>query len=348
LAKCYIRQIFNGVKKFLLFLFSLLIGAGLFFWIGKVVGWQEIKKAFLVFTGWQGIVILALTSLMALIGTWKWKEILKGQGLKISFKNLLNPYLAGFSIMFLAPILVWAGEIFRAYVLKEKNSVSWTKGMASVIIDRILEWTTNLVVIFFGALFFLYKIGLPSRNIAIIFGGVFLVFVIGISFFYFKTFKRESMAKALIKIFNNRLDSQPLEIEKEIFDFFRPKKISMWKAVGISFLRATIMYFRTWFLIIFLGKNIGAFAALSILGFTYLAAMIPIPTALGSHEAIQTFAFNSLKLGLPTATAFTMIIRGAELLMALFGVIILFHFGVRTIKKMFFKKIDNFTNKYEI
>ena len=101
------------------------------------------------------------------------------------------------------------------------------------------------------------------------------------------------------------------------------------------------MYSRVWFLIIFLGKEISTLSALSILGFTYLAVMIPIPTALGSHEAIQTFAFNSLGLGVSTATAFTMIIRGAELIIALTGVAILFQLGIILLRKALFKKIDN-------
>ena len=105
------------------------------------------------------------------------------------------------------------------------------------------------------------------------------------------------------------------------------------------------MYFRAWLLILFLGKSIGALPVLSVLGFTYLAVMIPIPTALGSHEAIQTFAFNSLGLGASTATAFTMIIRVAELFIALAGVIILFRLGVILIKDVLFKKINAFTDK---
>lgn len=191
------------MKKFLLFLISLLIGIGLFFWIIKTVGWQEIKNAFLVFTGWHGLVIFGLTLLMMLIGNWKWKEILKGENIKTSFRELFRPYLAGFAVMFLAPILLLAGEIFRGYILKAKNFVPWSKGMASVFIDRITEWTANLVVIFFGILFFLYTIGLPPRNLGIIFGGAFLLFAFGISIFYFKTIKRESMAKISFKNFRS-------------------------------------------------------------------------------------------------------------------------------------------------
>lgn len=324
---------------------SLSVGMGLFIWIGKIVGWQEIKNAFLVFTGWQGLVIFGLTLLMMLIGNWKWKEILKGENIKTSFRELFRPYLAGFAVMFLAPILLLAGEIFRGYILKAKNFVPWSKGMASVFIDRITEWTANLVVIFFGILFFLYTIGLPPRNLGIIFGGAFLLFAFGISIFYFKTIKRESMAKSLLRILGlERLNhaNSILDIEKEIFNFFKPKKIAMWKVFSLSFLRALVMYFRTWFLVIFLGKSITSLPALSILGFTYLAAMIPIPTALGSHEAIQTFAFSSLGLGGGTATAFTMIIRGAELIIALVGVVILFRLGIDLLKNTLFKKLNNF------
>jgi len=326
-------------------LVSLSVGMGLFIWIGKIVGWQEIKNAFLVFTGWQGLVIFGLTLLMMLIGNWKWKEILKGENIKTSFRELFRPYLAGFAVMFLAPILLLAGEIFRGYILKAKNFVPWSKGMASVFIDRITEWTANLVVIFFGILFFLYTIGLPPRNLGIIFGGAFLLFAFGISIFYFKTIKRESMAKSLLRILGlERLNhaNSILDIEKEIFNFFKPKKIAMWKVFSLSFLRALVMYFRTWFLVIFLGKSITSLPALSILGFTYLAAMIPIPTALGSHEAIQTFAFSSLGLGGGTATAFTMIIRGAELIIALVGVVILFRLGIDLLKNTLFKKLNNF------
>ena len=330
------------MKKFLLFLVSLLIGIGLFVWIGKTVGWQEIRNAFLVFTGWQGLVILALTILMALVGNWKWKEILRGENVKISFQELFKPYLAGFSIMFLAPILLLGGEFFRGYVLKEQKAIPWSKGMASVFIDRIIEWTANLLVIFLGVLFFLYTIGLPPRNLAIIFGGTFLFFAIGIFLFYFKTIKRESMVRFFLRILNleryNHANSI-LDIEKEIFDFFKPKKMAMWRGFGLSFLRAAAMYLRAWLLILFLGKTTGGLSALSILGFTYLAAMIPIPTALGSHEAIQTFGFNSLGLGASTATAFTMIIRGAELIVALIGVIILYRLGVGLIRNTLFKKI---------
>ena len=92
----------------------------------------------------------------------------------------------------------------------------------------------------------------------------------------------------------------------------------------LSFVRAIVMHVRTWLLIIFLGAKIAILPALSIFGFSLLAVIIPIPAALGSHEAVQVFAFNSLDLNISLATAFTLIIRASETILALIGLIILF------------------------
>jgi uncharacterized protein (TIRG00374 family) len=331
------------MKKFLFFLISLILGVALFLWTVNFVGLEEIKSAFLVFAGWQGVVIFSLTFLMMMVGAWKWKEILKEEGVNVSFQDLFKTYLAGFSVMFLAPALFWVSELFRSYTLKKRKQVPWSKAMASVIIDRILEWTTILITILFGSIFFLSNIGLPSKELGIAFGLVFFFFAIGICLFYFKIFRKESIAKTFGKILNGEINQEPLETEKEIFNFFKLQKQGMWKGFALSFLKVAIACLRGWILIIFLGKEISYLSALSILSFTYLAAMIPIPTSLGSHEAIQSFAFNSLGLGIPTATAFTMIIRTAELLVALLGLFFLFRFGTLFLKSFVFPKIKKLT-----
>lgn len=336
------------MKKLILLIISFMVGIGLFIWIAKTVGWQEIKNSFSVFTGTNGLIIFVLTLLIMLIGNWKWQEILKGEGVRVSFWSLFKPFLAGFSVMFLAPILLWAGEIFRSYLLKRNNDVPWTKGLTSVIIDRILEWTANLAVILFGVIIFLLTIGFPPTNLAIIFGGVFLFFVLGISFFYLRTFRRKSMVKIAFRLFglkNIKDDNVVLQAEKGMFDFFRLENKTFWTSFILSFLRAGVMYIRAGLLIFFLGRSIGALPVLSILGFNYLAVMIPIPAALGSHEAIQTFAFNSLGLRISTATAFTMIIRGVELIIALAGVAMIFRYGVIIIKDNLFNKVDRLADK---
>ena len=319
------------MKKFFLFLIFSFIGIGLYVWIGKVIGLGEMKKFLQAFNVYQAAIIFGLTFLIALIGIWRWREILKESGVRISFIALLKPYFGGFAIVFLVPMVLLGGEILRAYILKKKNGVSWIKGLASIITDRILEWTVNFIIIFLGACYFLFKIGLPPKSLGIIFGLFFLLLAIAIFFFYSRVFKKESVVRFFLDTNNKKV----LAAEEDVFKFFKFRKKAVWKGLGLSFLRAGAMALRVWVLIYFLEGSIGYLIAFSILGFSYLAALIPIPTALGSHEVIQIFAFNSFGLRTGAAAAFTMIIRGAELLLALGGLAILFQLGIKVFKGTF-------------
>lgn len=334
------------MRKILLFFTSLFIGIGLLVWIIRFIGWKEIESAFLVFTGWHGIIILLLTALMLFIGMWKWKVILKSQGYDLSNRNLTAPYLTGFSLVYLFPMVIFGGEIFKGYILKEKFSVPWKNGITSIIIDKIIETTSFLIAMFAGLAFFLLKIGLPPRNLGIILAGIFVFFSAGIGFFYFKSFRKESIARLFIKFLNHNrfLKEDVIGIEKEIFNFFKPKRRAFWEGMGLSVLRVIITWFRCWVLILFLGKNIAALSALSILGFYYFALMIPIPAALGSHEVVQIFSFGALGLGASLAPAFTMIQRGAELILAFVGMAIFFRLGMGLLQTVLFRKIENFIN----
>ena len=338
------------MKKIAALFISFFIGIALFLWVLDKIGIEALKAAFAPFSLWQGLVILAVSLLMALCGTWKWKEILKGEGEEISMRDLIKPYLAGFSVMFLASIMVFVGEVFRAYSLKEKNSIPWSKGMASVIIDRVFEWTSNLTIVLFGMLFFLFNIGLPPENLAIIFGITFLAFVLVIAYFYIKVFKKESLIEVVMDLIGGRKlreDHSFFEIEKEMFAFFKLENSHMWKSLALSYLRAAIMFLRVWLLIIFLGKSAGFLAVLSILGFSYLAAMTPIPTSLGSHEALQAFSFEAFGLGLPASTAFTMIMRGADVIIALAGIAVLFHLSFQMINNFVAERIKIIQERIE-
>ncbi|MDP3990839.1 MAG: lysylphosphatidylglycerol synthase transmembrane domain-containing protein [Candidatus Nealsonbacteria bacterium] len=330
------------MKRVIFFFISLLVGVVLLLWVTNTVGRQEIQSSFLIFTGWHGIVILFLSFLIILIGTWKWKSILKSQGYSLSLKQLFGPYLAGFSMGYLFQIILVGGEVFRSYILKEKHLVPWQKAAASVVIDKVLDGTGFFISILAGLIYFLLKIGLPPRDLGIIFGGVLFILFILIGVFYFKSFKKESIVRPIIKLFNTKsvVNGDILEIEREAFSYFKFRNPAFWQGLGLSFLRVLITWLRCWILVLFLGKAIGFLPALSILGFYYIAMLIPIPADLGIHELIQVFGFSALGFEASIAPAFTMIQRGAQLILALAGIIIFFKLGIGLLRAFFFRKIE--------
>jgi glycosyltransferase 2 family protein len=319
-----------ATKQKLLLIFSFLLGLAIFIWLGRIIGWGEIGSAFSVFTGWQGLVIIALSFLIAIVGNWRWKEILKDSGVEVSFFQLFKIYLGGYAMMYLFPVLVWGGEAFRVYGLGKEKNLSWKKTFSSVITERILEWTANIIVIFLGLGFFLYKVYLPPKELIIVFGVALLFFIFILSYFYVKALGKKSIVREIVKIFAGKEVSDGngmIAVENDVFNFFQLKNHSFKKGIAISVLRALVMQARGWILILFLGKWIGFFPSLSVLGFTYLSSMIPIPTSLGAHEAVQFYAFTSLGLTASMATAFTMIIRTGEIFVCSVGLIFLIRTG---------------------
>lgn len=330
------------MRTFLFFLISLALGLALFAWAISFIGWPAVREAFTIFWGWQGMVVLGLTAFALAVGNWRWKEILKEKDVRISFWELSKSYLAGFSVMFLAPVILFGGEVFRTYALKKKNGIAWRKGISSVFVDRILEFTTNLLVIISAIIIFFLVNGFPSPKLATIFLGVPIFFGGIIFVFYFKAFKKESLLRFLFKLLGLRPDNSPngiLNVESEVFDFFKKNKKPVLKVFGLSFLRSGLIYLRAVFLISFLGVKLSWLPALSIIGFNYLALMIPIPAALGSHELIQASVFRYFGSGGAPAAAFAMMVRGAELILALLGILFLFKLGAGIFKGLLFRKL---------
>ena len=336
------------MKKILFFLVSLAIGTGLLIWTTRFIGWDEIKSAFQVFSFKAGMTILFLTILASLIRAWRWKTILKSQGYNVRVLNALEYYLSGVAIAFFMPMVLLGGEIFRGYDLKEKYGMPWSKSIASVVIDRVLELTVYAIATIFGLIFFLTYTSLPSyRTGIIIFLAVFLVVAL-ISLFYFKSYKRESIIHFFLKKFNakgsNGADTA-IEVEREVFQYFHPNKKLIWQGLGLSLLVELVLWARTFLLILFLGKNIGVLLTFSILSFSSLALIFPIPAALGSHDAVQSFVFTTLGLGAGTGAAFVLVIRGAELTLALIGLFFFFKFGAERLQSLLLKKIGKLFNR---
>ena len=335
------------MRKFFLFLISLLIGVLLFGYVIKSVGWTEIKNVLFLFRGWEGVLIFLLTFFFLIVGVLKWKEILRSQNSLLSFSSLFYPYLSGFSLMYLFQNIGFGGELLRGYTLKKIHSLSFTKGMASVIIDRILDWTVQLIIVFFGVLIFIFKIGFPPQHLAVVLGIAFLIFFIGICLFYYKILKGESFFKFFLNFFSPKYkkDISPFPVESEISLFFKKRDRFFWKSLFFSFLRSFILFWRCWFLIYFLGSKINFSSAFSILGFHYLATSIPIPVELGITEIVQVFVFSALGLNRARATAFVMIVRGVNLLFALLGLLLSLRLGIAIIKENLFKNKKNFNEK---
>jgi len=332
------------LKKAIFFFISLVAGIALFIGVIRFVGWQELKSSLDIFADWHGLVILLLTVLVLFIGACKWRVILSSQGYNLAIKETFRVYLAGFSLSYLFPIFMGGGTgtVLRGYILRERFSIPWHRGAASLIIEMFLKITVALVVILAGFVFLLSKMGLFLGDRGIFFSLALTVFTGLVAFLYFKFFRSESVIGFFAKFFrkNHLFNGTLREIEQDIFEFFEPKKAAFWKALGLAFLKVAVLGFRAWILILFLGKFLNFPQVVPVLAFYFLTLFIPVPAMLGTHELSQSFAFSLVGVGTSLAPAFTMILRVVEIIMALAGFIILFKLGADLIKIILQRRFD--------
>lgn len=320
------------IKQGLLFLISILFGVGIFIYVGNVIGWDFILKSFAIFLDKEGFFIILLSFFIPFLGGLRWQQIVKDEGVvsnKISLFDYFKFYIAGFSIIYLFPIIIFGGEVFRATLLEQKAKIGWDKALASVIIERIIEWTVNILVILFGTLYFFYKVAIPETNILLIFViSIFLTLAL-LACVYFYVFRKKSFIKNMLLKMNKEdyKESLAIKTEKTVFEYFNIKNVCLWKGYFLSILKDLAMLLRVWLIIYFLGTSLDFMGGFSVLGFSFLSTLIPIPATLGIQELIQAFAFENLNINVGVSSAFAMILRAGEVIVAMTGFVLFFKAG---------------------
>ncbi len=330
------------MKKVLFFLVTSIIGIIVFGLVIDIIGWGNVAQSFSLFREWGGIAILAVTVLSVVVSILRWKFILKVQGYNVSKYKLADVWLLSFAVTYLTPITILGGEGLRAYALKKKFPIPWGKNIASIIIDRFLD-ISMFFLFFIGGIFsFLILVGLPPENVGLIFAVIIVILGIMLGIFYFKSFRKESILKWFLKPFGIRKGKNGrvfFDTEKEVFRFFEPNKRFMWQGLLLTFLRYFLILTRCWLIIFFLRGGISILIPSAAFSFVSLASLFPLPAALGSLEASQAFAFGFLGLGANMGIAFSLILRGAELLVCLVGIIFLIKLGIKSMETKITEKI---------
>jgi len=325
----------HSMKRVILLFGALVAGGALFGFLVSGIGWGAIWDALRMFSLPKAAAVLLLTAAFFLTGILRWQAILKGQGHTFSLSALWKAYLAGFSLTFFLPIIPFANEVFRGSQLKEQNDVPLVKGMASVVIDRILEVTSNLFIVMSGGIIFLFlgdSVTYSLKTAAIV--GFIVFWLVVLIFLYLRIFQR----KSLTRIFWNKNGKERIhEVEDEVFHYFRSKSRFFWQGMLFSILRSIVGLARVWVIILFFGKGLVLLPGITILGFYYLAILVPIPAAFGSHDALQAVGFEAFGLGAGAGAAFALVIRATEAIFAAVGIFFVLHRGFYVSKRFFFR-----------
>lgn len=326
------------MKKTILFILSLVIGLALFIGVVAYIGVDEIVGAFKSFT-WSIIaVVVGLSFLQISITIYRWKLILEAQGDYIPFRKLIAPKMIGYTISFLTPGLYVGGEPVRAYVLKKDTGVRYSRGFASIIVDKILDFTYPLPFLMAAFIYAIFAYDMPWGVVSA-FVLVLFAFIIVLILFYIQTYRGKGFFSSLLRFFQlhrikkiRRIIEKMLYFEKLIITFFNHRQALFAKGLLLSLLGGTVIFAQFFIVLYALGITVSILEILVMMVFMILSFLVPIPASLGSFETGQVIVFSALKYSASIGVAFTLILRVAEVFKVGLGLIFLSNLGLKFLK----------------
>jgi len=322
-------------------LISLFVGVVIFLILLEVIGRENVLKAVSLLFSLQGLVLVFITVLAALVNIFKWRFVLKSQGNEFSFQDVAGVWMVGFALTYLTPIAVVGGEAARIFIMRKKfPSLPLSRNIASVGIDKVLDVTIFLLFLLAGLWAFSFYGWFPDSFVAIAAGVLTLALLSGVFFFYIKSVRNESILNLFFKslgikrekIERNGNGKLLFEVEKEVFWFFSPDKRFFWQGLFLSFLRYFLLFLRAALLVFFLTREIAFLKSLAVFGFVELASLLPLPATLGGLEALEAVAFGIMALGVDNSLVFSLVLRAADLFMSLIGCLFLIKYGVGAVQ----------------
>lgn len=338
------------MRKIFLFSLSLIIGMTLLIWIYQRIGLEGVFLKFNFLGWWQILILFLLTLVRILIWTWRWQLILKAMGIThISFKSLSAARLGEMSVSYLTPGIYWGGEIVRILGLKNKKGIRLTKGIISVILDRLFDIAGFCLFIFFIILVFLL-----GNN----FLGALALFLLGLgilAFFIFilKIFSSKKILIFLVKLFRlkkikyiNNLDLPDKIglISQEINSFFKKPALVIYPIILLSSISFFTGIFQLMFFLIFLKESYTFAGVLIMRVIIMVSSVLPIPANLGIYEGVSVLVFKGFGLTAETGLSFTLITRLIDFTFVALGIFLIIYYAAGYLIK-FLNKNNHLNSK---
>ncbi|MGB9756946.1 MAG: lysylphosphatidylglycerol synthase transmembrane domain-containing protein [Candidatus Bipolaricaulaceae bacterium] len=315
------------------------LGLGLFaglIWISnpKLV-WEELKAVGVL--GFLAVVGDMVLSFLA--WTWSWFILLRGAGIKVRWREVLSPMLAGSAVTYLTPSAYLGGEPVRAYWVAKGAGVSMAHVMAPTMVERLLGGISLLFFAAIGGFFALLSPTASSATKGAIALGLVIMTVfllLGMISFAQNLQWISKVFKALGRLFRwqgvlDRLAKSASVMEEQIYQVLSHRLGHVLGSFILQLVTVFLTYIRPQIFFYFTKQALFDFPQLSLF-FTlnvFISAFIWLtPGGLGLADGGRAGVFRLLGLSLSSAFAYNVLFRFVELLQVGLGVYILLRRGL--------------------
>jgi uncharacterized protein (TIRG00374 family) len=313
-----------GVKKWLPRALAVLALGGLLFWALRNAPLTEIWATVSRLQPWQIGALLGLNLFLYVLITLRWWLIVRAEARQVAFWPLVAVRLAVFGVSYFTLGPQIGGEALQVLALRQKYGLSYTHATATVLMDKLLEFLVNFLLLAVG-LAAVFRAGFFPENGSQAAGSlVALGFLIAWPPLHLLLLARGRypLSFFLKKFPRTRLTRFLRAAEHLAGRFCQRRFPALLAALGVSLLAGLGLLLDYALMLLFVGLRL-PFGQV-IAGWTagWLSFLVPLPGGLGALEASQVFALGALGVSAATAISVTLLIRARDLLLGGVGLLI--------------------------
>jgi uncharacterized protein (TIRG00374 family) len=283
--------------------------------------------------------LLAIVN-VAVLATFsvRWWLLLLAQGYRIPYFLLMAYRLATFAVSYFTPGPHFGGEPLQVYLVSARHGVPVSASVAAVLVDKVLEMTTNFTFLTLGVLFVMQSralVGISEEQLLLT-SVVMLTLPLGLLIALFLGAYPATSLLTVLEAVRRRWAARrgtapgpPLaetrlwravrQSEEQSIALCRDHPLFLLAAIGASLLSWIAIIGEFWLMTSVLGLQLTLPEAVTALLAARVAILLPMPAALGALEASQALAMRVLGQSPAAGVSLSLLIRARDVFLGVIG-----------------------------
>ena len=268
----------------------------------------------------QIAIILSINVIVISLMTARWWIIVRAEIRSVPFLTLIGYRLSAFGLSYFTPGPQVGGEPLQIIYLQRNHGLSFARATSAVIMDKLLEFLVNFILIGIGA-WSIFRVGLVTENgtrltVSLIGLAVLLLWpLVHIILLYNGILPVSRILLSLPFIQKDQKGIRLVLISERLASIFCHRHVrSMFLAIGVSLLSILGIAVEYFLMVSFLGMKINAVQVFAAVTAMQVAFLMPLPGGLGALEASQVFALGAYGQPASAAISLTLLMRARDIL----------------------------------
>ena len=267
---------------------------------------REIGNAFADANYLLAFLSLPVYFLAAWFRTLRWRYLLRPMK-SVSMAHLYPVVIIGFMANNLIPARV--GELVRAYILREREGVSMSAGLGTIVVDRVFDGLTLLLFLILAGVF--ATVSAEVRTLAIVMAALFGVGVVVMYVLVTSESRSKRAVDVVVRLVPGRAKVRVQGVADSFLEGLQSLRsptamAGAWVASVVSWLLEATMYYMVGEAF---GLGLGFHVYLLVTAAANLAITLPTPGGVGPFELGTRWALAPFDVASNTVRAYAIVLH---------------------------------------